>query len=187
MLTKIASTSPHKLQRIKIIAIPEGVIVISMPLKIDPALQEKGVSCKSINCRRALPEIKAISYLASYLSHEQATKLGHYDAILTDKQGEVYEGAYSNIFWFEGKTLCTRKEDVLPGITAQTVAKISPFKLKFKTINIKELVKKNEVFLTQSTTGIIPVTKIDGKKIANGKPGEKTQELIEKFNELFSS
>ncbi|MDA1060618.1 MAG: aminotransferase class IV [bacterium] len=175
-LNKIINKSPHKDQRIKIMALEKDLIIISVPLKIDKKIY-KGVSCKSIECTRSLPEVKSISYLSSYLSHERAAKEGYFDAILIDKKKEVYEGAYSNIFWFEENTLCTRKTDILHGITRDQIIKKSPFKIKNKTITIKELKKKKEVFLTNSISGIVPITKIDNKKIGNGKPGEKTKKL----------
>lgn len=183
MLTKIVKKSPHKIQRLKIIAIPEGVIITSEPLKIDKDLYIKGVSCKSIQCLRAIPEVKSISYLPSFLSHQKASKKGYYEAILIHK-GEVYEGAYNNIFWFEKKILCTRKDQVLPGITAQELIKNSPYKVKYKKIKLKELIKKQEIFLTQSTKGILPIVKIDSHKINNGQPGEKTKKLMSIFSFL---
>lgn len=121
--------------------------------------------------------------MPSFLSHEQATKQGFSEAILIDKTGEIYEGAYSNIFWFEKNMLCTRKKDVLPGITREVILEISPFKIKFKKIKIKDLLKKSEIFLTSSLRGIVPIIKIDKTLIGKGKSGPNTQKLIEIFNE----
>lgn len=180
MLNKVIEKSPHKIQRLKIIAIKEGIVIISIPMPLDKKIY-LGVKCKTINCSRCIPEVKSISYLSSYLSHERAAKQNFYEAILTDKTGEVYEGAYSNIFWFEGEILCTRKDEVLPGITAKAVIKLSPHKVHFKSANIKDLYKKDEVFLTQSTKGIVPIIGIDKQKIGNGKIGEKTKKLIDLF------
>jgi branched-chain amino acid aminotransferase len=182
-LEKITKKSPHKLQRIKIVVIEKHLIIVSSKIAEDKKVF-RGVSCHSINCRRALPEVKSISYLASYLSHEKAAKLKSYDAILIDKKGEVYEGAYSNIFWFEGNKLCTRKDEVLEGITRKTVLEISPYKIKYKTTKIDKLIKAKEVFLTQSTKGIVPITKIDGKRVGNGKIGEKTEILMTLLQKL---
>ena len=182
-LNKVTNKSPHKNQRIKIMVLEKELIIFSSPLKINEKIYE-GVSCKSIECIRSLPEVKSISYLSSYLSHERAVKEGYFDAILINNQ-EVFEGAYSNIFWFEKDTLCTRKTDILPGITRANILKISPFKTKFKTITIKELKKKEEVFLTTSISGIVPITKIDKTKIGNGKPGINTQKLLSLSSTLF--
>lgn len=183
MLKKIAKKSPHKNQRIKIIAIPEATIITSIKQIEDPNIYE-GVSTITINCSRAFPQAKTLSYLSSYLPHHEAAKKGYYEAILTDKKGEIFEGAYSNIFWFEGTTLCTRQEEVLQGITAETVKKLSPYSVKHKTINLKNLLQKSEIFLTQTSRGIVPITKINNEKIGSGKPGPKTKELIKLFDQL---
>lgn len=186
MLKKVIKKSGSKIQRLKIIAINEGIIITSITFKDDENLYKFGVSCKTVICNRAIPEVKSISYLPSFLSHQQAEKYGCYEAILIDKTGEVFEGAYSNIFWFENNNLCTRKTEILEGITRDTVLKISPFPLKFKTITLKNLLKQKEIFLTQSTRGIVPIIKIDNKKIGQRVPGEKTKLLIEKFTNLVS-
>ena len=176
MTKRVVKKSPHKLQRIKITCITDHTIIVSTPLEINEKDYE-GVSVLSIEQTRSLPDIKSISYLPSFLSHERAIKKGFYEAILIDKSGEVYEGAYSNIFWFEGNTLCTRKDKVLPGITREIILEKSPFKVKFKNIKIDKLKEKSEVFLTSSVKGIVPITKIDNKKIGDGKPGTNTKKL----------
>ncbi len=177
MLQKVIKKSPHRVQRIKIIAIKEGIIISSIKTKIDPEIYN-GVSVKSIDRMREIPEVKSLSYISSFLSHEEAVKKGYFEAILINEREEVYEGAYSNLFWFEGNNLCTRKEDVLPGITRKVVLEISPYQIKYKKIKLKDLLKKKEIFITQSVKGIVPVIKIDNKKIANAKVGVKTQEII---------
>lgn len=182
MIKSVIKKSPHRIQRIKIMCISEAVVIISMPFKPN-SRDYNGVSVKSIQQVRSMPEIKSISYMPSFLSHEQATKQGFSEAILIDKTGEVYEGAYSNIFWFEKNTLCTRKEDILPGITREVILEISPFKIKFKKIKIHDLVKKSEIFLTSSLRGIVPIIRIDKTLIGKGKSGTNTQKLMKIFNE----
>lgn len=181
MVKKVAKKSPHKIQRIKLMATPEDLIIFSVKANIDPKIYKNGVSLQSTTITRSLPEIKSISYLPSFLAHENAVKKGHFDALLINDKEEVFEAAYANIFWFEGSTLCTRKEGVLPGITREIILKNSPFKIKFKTIKLEELKKKSEIFATQSINLIVPVTRIGSKKIGNGKVGKRTEELTKNF------
>ena len=181
MIEKVAKKSPHNLQRIKVVAINEGILITSIKLENDEKVHH-GVKLKSVKSVRALPKVKTISYLSSYISHEKAAKAGYYDALLINEKEEATEGAYCNIFWFEGEILCTTKDGVLEGITRQTVLKKSPFKTKLKSITLRELVKKDEIFLTQTTKGIVPVIKIDNIKIGSGKPGEKTLTLLAKIS-----
>ena len=183
MLKKVIKKSPHKIQRIKIIATKEGIIISSINTRIDPKVY-KGVSVKSIERMREIPEVKSLSYISSFLSHEEAVKKGYFEALLINEKEEVYEGAYSNLFWFEADTLCTREKGVLPGITRKVVIEISPYKIKYKKIKLKDLIKKKEIFITQSIKGIVPVVKIDNRKIANAKVGDRTKKIIELYNSL---
>lgn len=185
-LDKVAQKSPHKTQRIKITLIPEALIIHSIEAKIDPKLAQ-GVKCMSIKCTRSLPEIKSISYLPSYLSHETAVSKGFHDALLLNDKNEVTEAAYANIFWFERNILCTPGSNILPGITRHMVLKLSPFKIKFKTITLKKLLQKKEIFLSSSITGITPITKIDNIKIGTGKPGINTKNLIHRYDQILKS
>jgi len=182
-LEKTAKASRHALQKIKIIATKDTLIIISTPLRETPQVY-KGVTCKTVKLLRPIPQAKTLSYLSSYLSHEAAVKEGFYEAILIDEKSSIYEGAYSNIFWFENETLCTRKDKVLKGITAETVMEISPFKTKFKTISLLSLLEKQEIFLTQTTKGIVPITKINNTKINNGIVGKKTARLMKLYPPL---
>jgi len=182
MLSKIAKKSEHTNQRIKVIACKEGIIITSIELQETPELIANGATCKTFNCSRSFPQIKSLSYLQSYIPHQSALEEGYYEAILIDKQGYLLEGAYSNIFWFEKNTLCTTpSEEILHGITRETILDISPFKTKIKKIRLINLLKKQEIFLTQTTKGIVPIIKIDKNKIGDSQPGLKTKQLI---NEL---
>ncbi len=173
---KVSQKSPHENQRIKIIVTNEKCIITSTKIKTNKD-KEDGVKVMSINCMRSLPEVKSISYLSSYLSHEIAAKNGCYDAVLVDGNQEVYEGAYSNIFWVKNGRVFTREKEVLEGITRQWIIENSPKKVQFKKIKLEELQKADEVFLTQSVSGITPVTQINDKRVGDGKPGKYTIEL----------
>ncbi len=186
MLKKVVEKSTNEIQRLKIIAIKEGLIINSTAFKDEKKLLN-GVSLMSIECQRSLPEIKSISYLPSVLAHEKATEKGSYDALLIDEEENVYEGGYCNIFWFENDVLCTTKDKILEGITRNAIIKWSPFKVKLKSIKLKSLIERSEIFLTQSTRGILPVIKIDKTKIGDLIIGEKTKHLIKILNERTST
>ncbi len=186
MIKKVTKKSPHKTQRVKIIATSSDLIITSIEAKIDKKIYS-GVSIKSINLQRNMPEIKSLSYLPSFLAHENALKEGFFDALLVDDSTDVYEGAYSNIFWFEGDILYTRKDKVLPGTIRETIFKNTKFKIKFKTIKLKDIKKQKEIFLTQSVNLVVPVIKIDQTVINKGRVGVNTKEIIEEVNLLLFS
>jgi branched-subunit amino acid aminotransferase/4-amino-4-deoxychorismate lyase len=163
---------PDKTLKVKILALEAGVYFLADILEIDSKIYD-GVKLKSVQINRGLPEVKSTSYLSAYHAHSLAVNEGAYDAVLVDQNGFITEGAYSNIFWFDQNgQLCTTKDDVLPGITRQIILENS--EVKFEKITLKELQKQPEVFLTQSTKGIVPVTEIDRTKLSNTA---KTQDL----------
>ncbi len=156
-----------ELQKVKILVFEEGVYLIAQELKIDSKIYE-GVKMHSVVIDRALPEVKSTSYLTAYHAHSFAVNQNAYDAILVDRRGFVTEGAYSNIFWFDKNgSLKTTKDNILPGITRQKI--IDAHKVQYCDISLEELQKQPEVFLTQSTTGVVPVSTIDSQVVGSGK------------------
>lgn len=182
MVEKLSSKSEYENQRIKITALKGTLIVSSEEQKIDAKVYTHGVNMKSIIAKREIPEIKSISYLLPFLSHEKAAKEKAFDALMIDEKGEVYEGAYSNIFWLKNDELYTRKDHVLPGITAKSIIKISQLKVQFGKISLKELKKCDEVFITSSIYGLVPIKRIDKTKIGKTTPGPKTKLLIDAYD-----
>ncbi len=160
--------------RIKVVVTDGNVLVKCEKLEIDENIYN-GVSVATVPLERRNPEAKSLDYLESYTAHYEAEKSGSFDALLVNSKGMVTEGSFSNLFWVKDGGLFTTDRNILKGITRQTVLDISD--CEFKEINVEELKKADEVFLTQTTREIIPVIRINGKEIGDGKVGEKTREL----------
>ena len=160
MAQRVADKGKNGRQKMRIMVVPEGVMISSEPLIIDETIY-KGVSLKSVVQNRPLPHVKSLSYLECLLAYREARTLGYFEALMVDASGMVYEGSRSNIFWFENDTLCTRSSGVLPGITRQLVIDYSPYNVSFSEISVSELGTRSEVFITSSTLGIVPVKRID--------------------------
>lgn len=176
-----ASASPSHELRLKCVATSEHIYIQTLPLLVDPSIY-KGVPAISVESTRRQPSAKALPYSASFEAHSLAREQGAYEAILVDKKGEVTEGAYSNIFWIKAGKVYTRKEGVLEGITRKGVLELMP--VEFQNISIEELKKMDEVFLTKTTTGPVPIIAVDKQVIGNGKPGPMTQKILKHFNSL---
>jgi len=184
LLAAEAEAHPGPL-RVKLMVIAEGVVGMAAPLVIKPEIYQ-GVRLLSVPQIRAFPEVKPLAYLDSFLPHQQAVAAGYYDALLVNILGQATEGAYSNIFWFEGNTLCTPGNQVLPGITRQAVLELAPFPLDFVMRTPQQLAQADEVFLTQTTAGVVPVVGLDDQPIGNGTPGPHTQKLMGLFHALVA-
>lgn len=119
--------------------------------------------------------IKAITLLANVLARQQALDTGAAEAILL-RDGVANEGAASNLFIVKDRALCTppKSGQLLPGITRDLILELAAaHHIPFQENPITEsaLRSADEVWLTSSTKEILPVTRLDGKKIGAGQPG----------------
>jgi branched-chain amino acid aminotransferase len=107
-----------------------------------------------------------------------------YTAVLLDSQGNVTEGPGFNVFaYYEGRLL-TPKSGVLEGITRATVIELAESQgipCAIKEFDLSCLVGAQEIFLTSTAGGVMPVTKVDGRVIGNGAPGLVTTQLRELY------
>ncbi len=78
---------------------------------------------------------------------------------------------------------------MLKGVSRKHVFQLSQtlFKTEARDISLEELHQAKEVFITSTTKNILPVVKINGKLIGDGKPGEVTRTLSEKYMEKIAN
>jgi len=139
--------------------------------------------------RSPLSDIKSANYLENILAKQEATAAGADEAILLNEKGVLAEASMSNIFLIAGGILMTPSPEsgILPGITRETVIGLAG-RLGIITIEryviMAELLQAQEAFLTNSLIEIMPLTGIDGKTIASGKPGLITGRLKAEYKRL---
>jgi branched-subunit amino acid aminotransferase/4-amino-4-deoxychorismate lyase len=103
---------------------------------------------------------------------------GAVDAILIDKNGNFTEGSISNFFIVINKTIITPKRNILLGIMRKQVLK--NVNVKFRNIKLEDVKNAEEIFITNSIKGIVPISKIDNHdKLLF--PGPITQTICEKL------
>jgi branched-chain amino acid aminotransferase len=170
--------------KIKVILSSDDLIIIVDKLKEKPKkMYTDGVKCVSFHGKRNLPHAKKLADVFSFVAKNYAESCGAYEAILVDPKTYVRECAYANIFWVNGGEVYTTNKEILFGITRETVVELAG-NCKFEGIKFKSLLNADEIFITQTTSGILPVTEINGQKIGNGKPGPVTKKLMKKFEKL---
>jgi branched-chain amino acid aminotransferase len=104
---------------------------------------------------------------------------GIYTGLLLDDQNNILEGFSSNFYAVLEGELRTAGDGVLPGISQQIVFAVAPEIIPIRKIpvNISDLPRIDEAFITSSSRGVIPVVEIDGVTVGNGKPGEKSNAI----------
>ena len=121
------------------------------------------------NCIKAMnPNAKSGNYLNNVLAMSQAKDYGADDAIMVNSKGNIAEGTTFNIWCVKNNIFYTPPvtSGLLEGITRQKVINIcleQKFKLQIKDITPAFLLSADEMFITSSTRGIMPVEKVNEK------------------------
>lgn len=105
-------------------------------------------------------------------------------AVLLDQDGNVTEGRGWNVFALFGGQLVSPASGVLEGITRQTVLELSKdlnVEGKLHPFTADALRNADEVFMTSTAGGIMPVGTVDGTTIGAGGPGPVTKRLTEMY------
>ena len=136
------------------------------------------------------PRIKSLNYLNNILAKIDGIKKNAQEAIMLTHEGYVSECTGDNIFIVKKECVYTPPRHLaLEGITRDIVIGIARKKkiaFKEKKIVMKDVYGSDECFLTGTAAEIIPVIKVDNRRIGNGKPGCMTKVLLEEFRKLAS-
>ncbi len=172
-----------------------SVIVIADKLQLYPIeYYEKGLDIVTVATTRMLPNsvnpaIKSLNYLNNILAKIEANNAGVEEAIMLNSEGFVAECTGDNIFIVQKGRLMTPplSAGALYGITRNTVIDCAhELQIPSSEPNLTryDLFTADECFLTGTGAELIPVVKIDGRIIGNGKPGPVYGRLNQRFREL---
>ncbi|MCA9714506.1 MAG: aminotransferase class IV [Myxococcales bacterium] len=167
---------------------PLLVVIVKALQPLPPELYERGISAAIVDVlkpgRLQLdPSLKTGNYLNSILALRQAIDGDAEDAILCNAAGAVAEGATSNVFMVAGGRVLTPSFEtgLLKGITRTVVVELAAaqgLQVEEVTIMPAELRAADEVFLTSSVRGVMPVTRLDGVAVHGGQVGPVTRRMI---------
>lgn len=150
---------------------------------------EQGVKVITINTKREIPAAKTLNYQVAYSHYPAMEKAGAFEMIYTPNN-MVLEATTSNLFIVKNSKVYTPKKDMLLGVTRHKVIELCGK----NTINIYEhdikksdLMNADEVFITATTKKVMPVTKMDNKKVGDGNVGPMTNQLIKLFDNYISN
>jgi branched-chain amino acid aminotransferase len=114
----------------------------------------------------------------------EAYDRGGYTAVLPDAEGNITEGPGFNIYVYLEGTLLTPARGVLKGITRQTVLELAAeqnIAVKQTMFGASVVENAEEVFITSTAGGVMPVTTVNGKVIGDGKPGRVTTQIRTRY------
>lgn len=175
-----------------------SVIVIADKIQLyPPEMYERGLDIITVPTTRNLhsalnPAIKSLNYLNNVLAKIEANLGGCEEAIMLNANGYVSECTGDNVFILKAGKMFTPplSAGALYGITRATVidlARQSGIEVSEPDLTRYDLFNADECFLTGTGAELIPVVKIDGRVIGDGKPGAITNSLVKKYHELTQS
>ena len=129
-------------------------------------------------------DIKSVGLLAQVLAKQAAAEVGAGEAWMI-QDGEVTEGGSSSVFILtRDDVLVTRRNSkaILPGCTRKAVVQLAEerqLRVEERAFTVEEALKAKEVFITSASLFVQAVVKIDGKAVADGKPGPMVTRLRE--------
>jgi branched-chain amino acid aminotransferase len=126
------------------------------------------------------PTVKNYHWLDLVAGMFESYDRGGENVVLTDLAGNITEGPGFNIFVVKNGRAATAERGVLQGITRQTAIELCEelqIPVDIGTVTADALRAADEIFLTSTAGGIMPVTRIDGQAIGNGEPGPTTGRL----------
>jgi branched-chain amino acid aminotransferase len=171
------------------------VFIIADKIQVYPAeLYSRGMEIVTVPTARNLhsalnPAIKSLNYLNNILAKIEANNAGVEEAVMLNAEGFVAECTADNLFVVKNGELFTPplSAGALYGITRHTVmelARKAGTKVSEPNLTRYDLFCADECFLCGTGAEIMPVIKIDGRIIGNGKPGVITRRLEEDYHAL---
>jgi branched-chain amino acid aminotransferase len=135
--------------------------------------------------------VKSNNYLNSILARWEAIDAGADDAILLDAEGRVTEGTGDNVFAVAGGRLLTPPAlNVLEGVTREAILEVAPrvpIAAQVRDLTPYDLYTADEVLLTSTVVGVLPVVALDGRPIGAGAPGPVGRRLQALYDDLVGT
>jgi len=136
-------------------------------------------------------EIKSTSLLANVLLRQQAAEANVTEAILI-RDNFLTEGAASNIFIVKNNIIRTppKSEQILPGITRDLIVELiqkNNLAGEENMISEQQLQDADEIWMTSSTKEILPITRLNGKKVGSGQAGPVHKKMYKIYQDYKQS
>lgn len=170
-------------------AVSPTVFIMSNPLLTPPEeWLETGVAAITSTDNRWLRcDVKAISLLPNVLLRQMAIDADAMETVLL-RDGYMTEGAASNIFVVKDDVLLAPPKNhlMLPGITYDVILELAAARKiphEVREVSEEEVRSAEELLLTSSTKEILPITRLDGKPVGNGRPGALFAMLYDLYQE----
>ena len=173
-----------RLCRNRFIAYELPFVWLATPERQARGLHASVSSYTRIPSRSLDPRVKNYHWLDMVQSQWQAYDRGADLAILLDLDGNVAEGPGFNVFAVSDGRVATPDAGMLEGITRRTVLELCTalgVTASARPLPEAELRDADEIFLSSTAGGVIPITRLDGRILGNDSPGPVTMRLSQAY------
>jgi branched-chain amino acid aminotransferase len=170
-------------------ACPVPTIIVIVKPQVDPPAEayERGVTIALVPIVRnhpgsVNPLIKSNNLLNNALAMQEAVRRGAFEGVMRNYRGELAECTQSNLFIVKDGIAFTPPLDagLLPGITRAFLFEVGAeagIPVREGVLRDDDLLSAEEAFITSTTRGVVPATRVDAHVIGSGAPGPITQAL----------
>jgi D-alanine transaminase len=166
------------------------VFMMSNPLVNPPAeqVQKGAIAVSAVDNRWLRCDIKSISLIGNCLLRQLSAEIGGAETVLF-RDGKLTEASASNVFIVKQGVIVSPAKDnlILPGITYDVIAELARangLPLEFRDVTEAEVRAADEVWVTSSSKEVLAIVELDGRKIADGKPGPVFRRMHQLYQEF---
>jgi branched-chain amino acid aminotransferase len=170
---------------------PQRIVIVTPLDRPKPATYEHGATAITVRTHRPTDTAGVVggkvgNYLGAVLAMRKARAMSANEALIVDQDGNVIEGATSNLFWVGQARLWTPPESagILAGITRAVVIATAlelNLPVSYGCPKAHQLYDVEELFITSSIRQMLSIVAVDGKPIGDGRPGPLYRRLFERF------
>lgn len=175
-----------------------SVVCIACQIALYPEEEvKKGINVIVAATRRnygevLAPQIKSLNYLPNIMARLEAHNAGASEAICMSREGYVAECTGDNVFVVKNGVLKTPHPGIgiLLGITRKAVMEIARGmnkEVQETFMNRFDLYTADEIFVTGTAAEVVPVSRIDGREVGDGKIGPITEEIRKRYMQMVQA
>ena len=167
--------------------VPTVVVVVAEAHRPDAASWERGLTVAlvdrlRVSVRALDPGAKTGNYMNNMLALHEAKLRDADDAVMLNERGEVTEGSTSNVYLVAGGSIATPAlaAGILKGTTRTRILDLcarDALPAREARVLPEDLTSAEEIFLSSSVRGVVPVLRVDGRPVGDGRPGPVTRRV----------
>jgi branched-subunit amino acid aminotransferase/4-amino-4-deoxychorismate lyase len=168
------------------VATPTFLILTHELHELAPKVFELGGALLAEQHVRELPEAKTTNYLTMLRNRPRLAEAGALDLLYHDGE-RVFEAASASVYFVRDGRIHVPADSVLWGTVGSLVLELASDNYEIVTgdIALADAIAADEVFLTSTTRGVVPIVRIDEQIVGDGVPGPVTRDLMALWNEAL--